>query len=182
MASIRVQGIAEFTELCARLGDTVGPRALRPIILRGAEQFRDSVKAAAAPARDTGATMQTVEAHLVRRQDIAAGYATVDARRAVELRNQALVGRGKKPKQDRARYPFIVSAGAPAHLITARDGKALLIAGGRHVKAVQHPGFTGSQFFARGVRAVRGAVKAQLEKDVRHEIVALATRYGVQVK
>lgn len=185
MSSIRVEGIAAFTELCARVGDAVGPKALRPIILRGAERFRESVKAAAAPASDTGATVDTVEAHLVRREDIAAGYATVDAKRAVELRNRARVARGRSAVDNKARYPFIVAAGAPAHLITSRNGKGLLLTGSgekKVVKTVQHPGFTGSQFFSRGVRQVRGAVKSQLESEVRHEIEALARRYNVEVR
>jgi len=185
VSAIRVEGIAEFTELCARVGDAVGPRALRPIILRGAERFRDAVKASAAPASDTGATVETVEAHLVRREDIAAGYATVDAKRAVELRNRARKSRGRSPVDNSARYPFIVAAGAPAHLITARNHQYLLLGGARGshpVKAVHHPGFTGSDFFARGVRSVRGAVKSQLETEVRHEIVTLARRYNVEVR
>lgn len=182
MSAIRVEGIAEFTALCARVGDAVGPRALRPIILRGAERFREAVKAAATPASDTGATVETVEAHLVQREDIAAGYTSVDAKRAVELRNRARQARGQALVDNKARYPFIVAAGSTGHTIAARNKRFLAIPGAHPVRSVKHPGFTGSDFFARGVRSVRGAVKSQLETEVRHEIVTLARRYNVEVR
>lgn len=183
MSAIKIQGIAEFTRLCLLIGEAAGASVLRPIIKRGADRFAESVKAEAAASRDTGATIESVEAHLVRNQSIAAGYATVDAKRAVQLRNRARQARGRSPVDNDARYPFIVAAGSGPHLIVARNGKALLLGGAarnRAVRAVQHPGFTGTNFFAAGVRAVRSEVKKQLEDEVRQEFLKLAARYNVR--
>lgn len=181
--TISVAGLEEFERFAKSLPGVAAPEILRPIILRGAERFEDSIRATAKTDSDTGATAQTVEARLVKNNNVAAGYTTIDFARTRELRNIARVARGQSPVRNKARYPFIVATGAPPHVIRAREGKGLLIGGrGQNVKviaAVKHPGFTGSNFFSRGVRSVRSAVRNQLERDVKTEYIRLARQFGV---
>lgn len=181
--TVTVRGLAEFERFARSLPGVAAPEILRPIILRGAERFEESIRAEARRDSDTGATAQTIEARLVKNTGIAAGYTTIDFARTREIRNIVRQSRGQAPVDNKARYPFIVATGAPPHVITARKGKGLLIGGrgenARVIRSVQHPGFTGSNFFANGVRAVRSAVRRQLEAEVKAEFLKHAQQFGV---
>lgn len=183
--TITVRGLEEFQLFARKLPGVAAPEILRPIILRGAELFRASIEKRASQSSDTGATAETVVAKLVQNSSIAGGYASIDFARTRELRDQRRKARGQKPVANKARYPFIVATGAGPHAIKARDGGNLLIGGGfggktTIIKSVQHPGFTGSNFFALGVRDVRSGVQFLLEREIKAEYLELARRFGVQ--
>lgn len=182
--TVTVRGLEEFQLFARKLPGVSAPEVLRPIILRGAELFKEAIQAEARKASDTGATAQTIVARLVKNQSIAAGYASIDFRRTREIRDQVRLSRGKKPVANKARYPFIVAEGAGPHRITARTAGGLLI-GDRETKnfvieSVFHPGFPGSNFFSIGIRSVRGAVRRQLVREIKAEYIELARRFGVQ--
>lgn len=183
--TVTVRGLEEFQLFARKLPGVAAPEILRPIIFRGADRFRTSIEAQARRDSDTGATAQTVVAKLVQNPGVAGGYASIDFRRTREIRDLVRRSRGQKPVANKARYPFIVAAGAGPHAIKARDGGKLLIGGGfggktKIIKSVQHPGFTGSNFFSLGVRDVRPAVRRQLEAEIKAEYLELARRFGVQ--
>lgn len=132
----------------------------------------------AAP-RDTGALQETIVAQLVRNQNVAAGYTTVRAKAAMELRNERRQQKGRAAIENRARYPFILAAGSKPHVIRAKNGKALLVAGKNPVSEVQHPGTAPNDYFARGTRSAMPRAKSFAESEVRYEFEKLKAEYGV---
>lgn len=156
MATVRVRGIEEFDRKAKSLSAQMRSQKLRPILLAGASEIRDTVRQEAQFSSDTGAMVRSVVAKLAVQSDKAVAYAAVDTNLLT-----------KKDKRGKIiRYPYIVNYGSRPHKIEAGEGKALRIGGGARVKSVQHPGFRGRQFFQRGVRRGLQPAKRVMERQL----------------
>jgi hypothetical protein len=175
-ATIKVQNVSEVIQFCAKVGETGGPAVLRPILERGAETFAAAVRAEVPV--DTGAMRDAVQAVLARNESIAKAYTTFDVARAIDERNAKRKSSNRAQVDNKARYPFMVLAGTGPHVIRARNGKALLIAGGKLLKEVQHPGAGSRPAVDRAFRAARSRVADQLERDTAAAFLELKARYG----
>lgn len=176
MANIRIDGVSEVIQFCALVGDTAGPQILRPILERGAEVFAAAVREEAP--KDTGALGQSVQAVLARNAGVARAYTTFDVDQAISQRNAKRSGSGRSPVENRDRYPFIVIAGTHPHVIRARRGGVLLLAGGQFASEVQHGGSDPNPFVDRAFRSARAAVAEQVTGEIAQEFLKLKARYN----
>lgn len=161
MASrITIKGFEEAQRKLLALGREAW---LRDALKAGGEEVEAGVRSYA-----PGSIKQLIATRLVRNPKIAIAFAGVD----MKLSTKPADKHGK-----RVRYPYLVEYGVRAHAIKAED-KGLKLGGGRFAQVVNHPGFPGVRYFARGLRSSRGRAKNRIESMLVEAIERLETRSG----
>lgn len=172
--TLKVEGLSEAINRLQRVSRAYAANRIRPLLLKGAELFEESVSSEAP--RRTGDLQDAIQAKLARRTDDIAAYTAVDFSRL----NAKTDARGRK-----YRYPYMVESGAGSHLIRPRNGKVLRFGStvrglqgqgigtaARYARSVRHPGFAANPYFSRGFKLAKNAVQDRLERD----LIALLAR------
>lgn len=135
---VKIIGLAELERALKTLPDKLQRNVLRAGLAAGARVIRDHAKMLA-PSR-TGELVRSIRT----------GY----------TQGVAVVKAGNRRKR-LGWYAAIVHKGARAHRIRPRNGGSWLHFGGRYVREVQHPGFTGNPFLENALGlAADSAVRA----------------------
>lgn len=154
---VRIEGLEETVKKLEAIRRGYAAEALRPIFLRGAETMARFIKAGAP--RRTGRLERSIVARIARDRNAVVAFALSDVNSISGLKRDA---RGRP-----YRYPYIVEAGSPVHVIKPRKKGGLLKIGNRYAAYAIHPGFKPVRFFARGVARGRSVTRAQVMNDLK---------------
>lgn len=154
---VTIQGLDETVKKLEAIRKGYAAEQLRPIFLRGAKTMADIIKPFAP--RLTGKLSRHIIARLARDRDAVRAFALVDVDAMPNMKRDA---RGKP-----YRYPYIVDAGSPVHVIKPRKKGGMLRIGKSVVPFAIHPGFAPRRFFARGVARGRSVVRAQVMNELK---------------
>lgn len=153
---VTIHGLEETVKKLEAIRRGYSAEALRPIFLRGAETMARFIQAGAP--RRTGKLARSIVAKLGRDRASVVAWALSDVDSITGLKRDA---RGRP-----YRYPYIVEAGSPVHVIKPRKKGGLLKIGNRYAAFAIHPGFTARRFFSRGVARGRSVTRAQVMNDL----------------
>lgn len=166
---VRVIGLDKALRSIEGVEKALRAPQMEPVLLAAAEAIRDEA-VANAPQGESGTLKAAIKAEVgKRRNGNASVYAAVD-RKVMRMVN------GRKFRA--GNYAHLVESGAKPHIIKPRAvgfvanrrGSGKLAFNGRVVSQVSHPGVTGTRFFSRAVKTMRGPVRRMLEDGVRRLI------------